>query len=102
MNVSHFVLQGVVYFDSGVLGWRPVVGAWLATRSPNEAQCLNKYFGQIMDQVVDFVLQKAGYIIIARVFNACPVYWMLTGRVCTAGLDQFAVRLDCWKRVWLI
>ena len=50
----------MLYFDSGVLGWRPVVEAWRATRSMQESQYLKKYFEQIMDPVVEFILNKAG------------------------------------------
>ena len=50
-----------MYFDANVLGWRPVVQAWLAGRNPREAKCLLKYFEQIMDSVVEFVMHKLGY-----------------------------------------
>lgn len=30
-------LQGVVYMDESVLGWRPLAEAWLANRSPQES-----------------------------------------------------------------
>ena len=50
----------MLYFDSGVLGWRPVVEAWRATRNVQESQCLKKYFEQVMDSIVDFILNKAG------------------------------------------
>lgn len=56
-----FRLQGIVYFDSNVLGWRPCVGSWLAGRNEQEAQCVVKYFEQIMDVIVEFVLHKTGY-----------------------------------------
>ena len=49
-----------MYFDCGVLGWRPVVEAWCETRTMQEAQCLKKYFEQVMDPIVDFLLNKAG------------------------------------------
>lgn len=54
------VIQGVVYFDSAVLGWRPVVGRWLSGRDKRESQCMLKDFEQIMDSVVEFVLIKSG------------------------------------------
>lgn len=56
------VIQGIVYFDSAVLGWRPVVSTWLADREQPESQCLLKYFEQIADSVVEFVLHKSGYV----------------------------------------
>ena len=30
-------MQGVVYMDESVLGWRPLAEAWLAGRSPQES-----------------------------------------------------------------
>lgn len=30
-------MQGVVYMDESVLGWRPLAEAWLANRSPQES-----------------------------------------------------------------
>jgi hypothetical protein len=51
-----------VYFDSSVLGWRPVVGRWLTQREDREAKCLLKHFERIMDSVVEFVLHKSGYV----------------------------------------
>lgn len=59
-------MQGIVYFDSAVLGWRPVVGKWLADREEQEAKCLLKYFEQIMDSVMEFVLHKSGYAVLTN------------------------------------
>ena len=63
-------MQGIVYFDSAVLGWRPVVGKWLTDREDQEGKCLLKYFEQIMDSVVEFVLHKSGYVHIHQHANA--------------------------------
>ncbi len=53
--------QGIVYFDTNVLGWKPVVEVWLSIRNPQEAQCLRKYFQQIMDSIVDYFTHKSRY-----------------------------------------
>lgn len=37
------------------------MGSWLAGRNEQEAQCVVKYFEQIMDVIVEFVLHKTGY-----------------------------------------
>lgn len=51
-----------MYFDADVLGWRAIVEAWLTNRSPQEVQCLQKYFHQITDSIVDFVIHKSEYV----------------------------------------
>ena len=59
--LSSLQIQGIVYFDSAVLGWRPVVKRWLTDRDEHESKCLRKYFEQIMDSILEFVLHKTGY-----------------------------------------
>ena len=59
LRVVAFV-QGIVYFGSDVLGWRPVVKAWLSDKNQRESQCLHKYFEQTVDSIAEFVLQKSG------------------------------------------
>ena len=43
-----------------MLGWRPVVKSWLKKRNIREAQTLLKYFQQIMDEVVEYIVHKVG------------------------------------------
>ena len=49
-----------MYFGTDVLGWRPVVTAWLSQRGPREAHTLLKYFEKIMDIVVEYIGNKVG------------------------------------------
>ncbi len=58
--VIDFHFQGVVYFDSCVLGWRCVFKRWCANRSSQEGDTLTKYLGEVMDPIVEFVLIKSG------------------------------------------
>ena len=55
-----YLMQGVVHFGADVLGWRPVVRAWLARRNLREAHTLLTYFEKMMDIIVDCVVCKIG------------------------------------------
>ncbi|CAL1527205.1 unnamed protein product [Lymnaea stagnalis] len=49
---------GILYLDSDVVGWKPIVKAWLDTRSPLEVHVLQKAFQKTLDPIVNFVLTE--------------------------------------------
>ena len=50
--------QGVVYFGSDVLSWKPLIEVWLRSRHGNERVCLRKQFPVFLDPVTDIVCGK--------------------------------------------
>ena len=47
-----------------------MVEVWRAKRSVQESQCLKKYFEQVMDPIVDFILNKAGWVHVSVNFTS--------------------------------
>ena len=73
--ISFFLLQGIIHFDSNVLGWKALANSWLNSRKCDEVdvssalltqhcmmlslQCVKRLMDLVMNQVVDFVLNKS-------------------------------------------
>ena len=52
---ANLYLQGLVYIDKNVLGWRPLAKAWLDQRNADERRVLEKAFDKTLDAVCNFV-----------------------------------------------
>ncbi|GFN75495.1 dynein beta chain, ciliary [Plakobranchus ocellatus] len=49
---------GILYIDRDVVGWKPIVRAWLDTRSQLEVHVLQRAFQKTLDPIVNFVLTE--------------------------------------------
>ena len=55
-------LQGLVYVDKQILGWRPLAQAWLEGRSKEEVLVLQKAFNKTLDPVCAFVFNESRFV----------------------------------------
>ena len=55
-------LQGLVYVDKHVLGWRPLAQSWLEGRSKEEILVLQKVFNKTLDPICAFVFNESRYV----------------------------------------
>lgn len=73
MSCSCIWLQGVVYMDESVLGWRPLAEAWLANRSPQESHVsISECFVTLLWEILSSI-ESANFM---RNLNLCEFVYI--------------------------